>query len=206
MTTPPHVMQQLQDLQNAAEQAVRRAAKDHAPADAGNVMIAREAVKKAWQDAYERALLEVTGAFALALQDDEGFDIDTFTEVLADMKRGRQMSIDLVPAHLRRPGRTGVPPGRPVDRGSGTGGGRAMTDPGGIHPRTRSDVKAGVQVITRDAFGRFREATATTGVEWGRDFFVVWIERNAGDDAVPWPAEDVWLPGDEPKEEGNDGS
>jgi hypothetical protein len=69
-----------------------------------------------------------------------------------------------------------------------------------IHPNTRANVHAGSRVVTRDARGEFHQGTADSDVELGRDFLVVWIYREgqSPEDAVPWPAEDVWLPGDEP--------
>jgi hypothetical protein len=81
--------------------------------------------------------------------------------------------------------------------------------PAEIHPRTRSDVAYGSRVIVRDARGGLNERYATTGVEWGRDFLVVWVcppDQWPVDpgcarefpSAVPWPAEDVWLPEDAP--------
>lgn len=81
--------------------------------------------------------------------------------------------------------------------------------PAEIHPRTMSGVKRGTRVIVRDARGNLNERIATTGVERGRDFPVVWVcapgewpvrrgcEREFPP-AVPWPAEDVWLPEDAP--------
>jgi hypothetical protein len=82
----------------------------------------------------------------------------------------------------------------------------------GIHPRTLSGVKPGSKVIVRDSLGRLTERVAVTAVIRGADFPVVlvcwpgeWdaatrLARDPDDDAVPWPAEDVWLPGDEPKD------
>jgi hypothetical protein len=78
----------------------------------------------------------------------------------------------------------------------------------GIHPRTLEEVKAGDPVIVRDAEGEFLPRIATTGVTKGDDFLVVWAARTEevaralreGDvpEQVPWPATDVWIPGEEP--------
>lgn len=85
---------------------------------------------------------------------------------------------------------------------------RKRIPPQDIHPRTREDVGSGTPVVIRDARGEFHERIAQTGVEWGRNFLVVWVARpgevaqarreGRPGDAVPWPAEDVWLPGDAP--------
>ena len=78
-----------------------------------------------------------------------------------------------------------------------------------IHPRTLAEVKGGTPVIIRDAGGDLHDRIATTGVVPGQDFLVVWVARpeeyaralREGDapDQVPWPAEDVWIPGEEPR-------
>jgi hypothetical protein len=80
----------------------------------------------------------------------------------------------------------------------------------GIRPRTLAEVKPGCSVIVRDARGDLTERVAATGVIRGAAFMVVrvcrpeaWaaarrLGRDADDEAVPWPAEDVWLPGDVP--------
>lgn len=82
----------------------------------------------------------------------------------------------------------------------------------GVSPKTLSDVRPGSAVVVRDAYGQMRSKVATTGVIEGGSFFVVWVARpeevalaaagNREPDAVPWPAEDVWVPGDEPGEDG----
>lgn len=78
----------------------------------------------------------------------------------------------------------------------------------GVSPRTLSDVQPGSAVIVRDASGKFLSKIATTGVVEGSSFLVVWVARpeetalaavsRRDPDAVPWPAEDVWLPSDAP--------
>ena len=79
-----------------------------------------------------------------------------------------------------------------------------------IHPRTKAEVKGGTPVVVRDAGGSLHDRIATTGVVAGADFLVVWVTRpeefaralrdGEPPEQVPWPAEDVWLPGDEPQE------
>ncbi len=79
-----------------------------------------------------------------------------------------------------------------------------------IHPRTQVEVKAGSRVVIRDASGEHHDRVALSGVERGHDFLVVWVVReeewaaargeHREPDGVPWPAEDVWIPGDEPRE------
>ena len=77
-----------------------------------------------------------------------------------------------------------------------------------VHPRTSSEVRRGTPVVVLDARGDYHDRIATTCVEWGRDFLVVWVtdpvtwattgpERDVPDD-LPWPAGDVWLPEDAP--------
>jgi hypothetical protein len=83
--------------------------------------------------------------------------------------------------------------------------------PENIHPRTLAQVGIGTVVVVRDAYGKFLERTAMTGVVRGHDFLVIWVTRpeeiNAArcegrdPDRMPWPAGDVWLPGDEPRED-----
>ena len=80
----------------------------------------------------------------------------------------------------------------------------------GIHLRTLNEVKAGDPVTVRDAGGEFLPRIAATGVIRGGSFLVVWVARSEewaralrdGDapEQVPWPATDVWIPGEEPKE------
>jgi hypothetical protein len=84
----------------------------------------------------------------------------------------------------------------------------------GIHLRTLSEVKGGDPVIVRDAGGEFLPRVATTGVIRGGSFLVVWVARSEeiagalreGDvpEQVPWPATDVWVPGEEPKKDSSD--
>lgn len=88
----------------------------------------------------------------------------------------------------------------------------------GIHPRTLAETSRGKAVVVRDAFGNHLQKIATTSVVPGHDFLVVWVARESEwaaarracrePQAVPWPAGDVWLPGDEPKAEdaGGDGA
>lgn len=64
----------------------------------------------------------------------------------------------------------------------------------------------------RDAGGEFLPRIATTGVIRGGSFLVVWVARSEewaralheGDvpEQIPWPATDVWVPGEEPVETG----
>ena len=78
----------------------------------------------------------------------------------------------------------------------------------GIHPRTLADVADGTPVRVRDAEGEMLDRIARTGVEMATNFPVVWVARpdewelarreGRPPDSVPWPAEDVWLRGDEP--------
>jgi hypothetical protein len=85
-----------------------------------------------------------------------------------------------------------------------------------IHPRTTAEVAGGTPVVVRDAGGGLNKRIATTPVVHGEDFLVVWVTRpeeferalHDGDvpDQVPWPAEDVWIPGEEPQEEAGDGT
>ena len=85
----------------------------------------------------------------------------------------------------------------------------------GIHLRTLNEVKAADPVIVRDAAGKLLPRIAQTGVIRGGSFLVVWVARSEEAAAamrqgrapkqVPWPATDVWLPGDEPREAGEDG-
>ena len=63
------------------------------------------------------------------------------------------------------------------------------------------EIERGEAVAVRTAFGTQLERVATTGVEKGHDFPVVWVAtREDWDaavaegrepDALPWPAEDV---------------
>ena len=79
-----------------------------------------------------------------------------------------------------------------------------------VHPRTLAEVVNGSAVITRNARGELNSQVATTSVTPGMDFMVVWVSRTEEfhaaihekrePDAVPWPAEDVWVPGCEPRE------
>lgn len=70
----------------------------------------------------------------------------------------------------------------------------------GIHPRTLAGVTAGSAVIVRDAGGDFRDMIAMGAVTRGHSFLVVWVRGpRSGSDGIPWPATDVWLPGDEPR-------
>ena len=78
------------------------------------------------------------------------------------------------------------------------------------------DIKAGDQVVALNARGERSERIALTPVVMGRDFLVVWICRpdewiaaqseGRSPDGVPWPAEDVWLPGDEAHREARQAS
>lgn len=80
-----------------------------------------------------------------------------------------------------------------------------------IHPKTLTDVAAGSRVIVRDARGDLLERVAASTVKEGANFLVVWVSRpeewaaalqeRRDPEQVPWPAEDVWLPGDEPRAE-----
>ena len=79
-----------------------------------------------------------------------------------------------------------------------------------VHPRTLAQVGVGTPVVVRDAFGKHLRRIARTGVVRGHDFLVIWVARaeeieaanqeRRDPQAMPWPAEDVWLPGDEPEE------
>lgn len=81
----------------------------------------------------------------------------------------------------------------------------------GIHPRTLNEVQEGSPVIVRDAAGDYLPRIAMTGVIRGGSFLVVWVARTEEVEVaqregrplgqVPWPATDVWLPGDEPPKE-----
>jgi hypothetical protein len=78
----------------------------------------------------------------------------------------------------------------------------------GIHPRTLNEVKDGDPVTVRDAEGDFLPRIATTGVTRGGNFLVVWVARaeemaralreGNAPEQIPWPATDVWVPGEEP--------
>lgn len=92
----------------------------------------------------------------------------------------------------------------PQDRSAWTG----RYSPEGVHPRTLAEVAGGSRVIVRDAGGKFLRRVAVTPVIKGGGFLVVWVARDeemdaAGaeqraPDAIPWPAADVWVPGEEP--------
>jgi hypothetical protein len=85
-----------------------------------------------------------------------------------------------------------------------------VTDSRDIHPRTWSEIKPGVPVVIRDASGKLHQRTAATGVTRGDRFLVIWVSRaeeiaaatreHREPEAVPWPAEDVWVPGCEPRD------
>lgn len=97
---------------------------------------------------------------------------------------------------------------------------RAEVSPGGkfspehVHPRTLAQVGVGTPVVVRDAFGKYLRRIARTGVVRGHDFLVIWVARAEELEAakaerrdpqtMPWPAEDAWLPGDEPREDEDD--
>jgi hypothetical protein len=91
----------------------------------------------------------------------------------------------------------------PQDRSAWTG--RYSAE--GVHPRTLAEVTGGSRVIVRDAGGNFLPKVAVTPVIKGGSFLVVWVARDeemdaAGaecrtPDAIPWPATDVWVPGEE---------
>jgi hypothetical protein len=85
-------------------------------------------------------------------------------------------------------------------------------DKQGVNRRTLAEVQEGTPVVVRDASGEFLRRVARTGVIRGGSFLVVWVARpeevetaareGRAPDAVPWPAEDVWIPGDEPRAAG----
>jgi hypothetical protein len=84
-----------------------------------------------------------------------------------------------------------------------------------IHPRTLAEVKRGSRIIVRDAGGDLLEKIAFSNVVRGGSFMVVWACRNEEwlkahaegrePDGIPWPAEDVWIPGEEPRTGESDG-
>lgn len=84
----------------------------------------------------------------------------------------------------------------------------AKFSPENVHPETLARVGIGTAVIIRDVYGAYYERIAQTGVVRGHDFLVVWVARpektdesrrvRRKTDMMPWPAEDVWLPGSEP--------
>lgn len=63
------------------------------------------------------------------------------------------------------------------------------------------EVKRGVAVTVRTAFGTVLERVALSGIETGRDFPVVWVcmrdewqaamAEGSEPEGLPWPAEDV---------------
>jgi hypothetical protein len=60
-------------------------------------------------------------------------------------------------------------------------------------------VKPGDAIQIRDVDENWHPARATSRVERGRDFLIVWVERRlsgGGTDVVPWPADAVRLDDD----------
>ena len=60
-------------------------------------------------------------------------------------------------------------------------------------PGQEDRIQPGQAVMALDAAGRWHEAVATSGVIYGHDFEVVWINKVYGGsrDGVPFPAEDI---------------
>ncbi len=64
-------------------------------------------------------------------------------------------------------------------------------------------IQAGSRILVRTAFDERLERIATSGVEHGDRFAVVWAcrveewqaakEEGRQPESVPWPAQDVWL-------------
>lgn len=54
-------------------------------------------------------------------------------------------------------------------------------------------VRPGDHLRVRDAFGQTHDATATSGVQEGNSFRIIWavLEGRPGAQAVPWPIDDV---------------
>jgi hypothetical protein len=58
---------------------------------------------------------------------------------------------------------------------------------------TMDEIRPGDHIRVHDALGRILDATATSGVEEGHTFRVVWAALEGRDSAhaVPWPIDDV---------------
>jgi hypothetical protein len=54
----------------------------------------------------------------------------------------------------------------------------------------RDHIEAGDAVEVRTGDGQWVRRIACSGIEHGRDFLIIWVQRE-GHDPVPWPAGDV---------------
>lgn len=81
------------DLERDAIKAMRRAAKDRLPVDAGLAQTVGDAVKAAYQRGYEDAAAELADAYSLYLLRDD--DMDAFRDALTErLPEGWQIPAD----------------------------------------------------------------------------------------------------------------
>lgn len=66
-------------------------------------------------------------------------------------------------------------------------------DDGRMNTAMMNSIRPGDHLRVHDALGRTLDATATSGVEEGYSFKIVWaaLEGRDGAHAVPWPVDDV---------------